>query len=86
MGAPDVRRAPEQYRRAEHYDHGVREVARYRVEQHIADDTLELGPEPDGGQQRTWRQAQRVAEQTQRRLGRDVDRGRDREADLGIDR
>jgi hypothetical protein len=33
-----------------------------------------------------WRQADRVAEQTQRRLGRDVDRGRDREPGLGIDR
>ena len=76
---------PEQYRRAEYYDRGVREVARYRVEHHVADETPGLGPEPHGGGDRSsWRQAQRIAEQTQRRLGRDV--APERERDVGIDR
>jgi len=76
---------PEQYRRAEQYDRGVREVARYRVEHHVADETPGLGPEPDTGAERSaWRQAQRVAEQTQRRMGRDV--AEDLEHDIGMDR
>ncbi|MGI8622654.1 MAG: AAA family ATPase, partial [Solirubrobacteraceae bacterium] len=66
---------PEQYKRAEHYDRGVRDVARYRIEQHLDPDTPGLGPEPPGGPARGhWRQADRVLEQTQRRLGIDVDR------------
>lgn len=64
---------PEQYHRAEHYDRGVREAARYRIEHAIGERTPELGPEPAGGRaRRAWRSASRVAEQTQRRLGRDV--------------
>jgi len=47
---------PEQYRRAEQYDRGVREVARYRVEHHVAGETPGLGPEPDAGAERSaWR-------------------------------
>ena len=73
---------PEQYKRAEYWDRAVREVARYRIEQHVDPDTPGLGPEPAGGPARgQWRQAERVVEQTQRRLGRKVerDRGLDRE-------
>ena len=74
---------PEQYRRAEYYDRGVREVARYRLEHHVVDATPGLGPEPEAGADRSaWRQAARVAEQTQRRLGRDVARDRD----VGLER
>ena len=59
----------------------MREVARYRIEQHVDPDTPGLGNEPAGGPARgQWRRAQRVVEQTQRRLGRDVDR------DRGLDR
>jgi chemotaxis protein histidine kinase CheA len=76
---------PEQYRRAEYYDRGVREVARYRIEHDVAGQTPGLGPEPASGAPRSaWRQADRVAEQTQRRLGRDV--ARDRERDVGLER
>lgn len=73
---------PEHYKRADYWDRAVREVARYRIEQHADPDTPGLGPEPAGGPARgQWRQAQRVVEQTQRRLGRNVerDRGLDRE-------
>ncbi|MEY2513134.1 MAG: hypothetical protein QOJ89_492 [bacterium] len=67
---------PGQYRRAEYYDRGVREVARYRVEFEISEQMPGLGPEPaDGDARSAWRGAQRIAEQTQRRLGRDVTRG-----------
>ncbi len=64
---------PEQCRRAEHYNYGVREAARYRIEHAIGERTPKLGPEPAGRRARkAWRSASRVAEQTQRRLGRDV--------------
>jgi len=69
---------PEQYKRAEHWDRGARTVARYRIEHHIRPGTPGLGPEPAGGDaRRQWRQADRVLEQTQRRLGIDIDRARD---------
>jgi len=72
---------PEQYRRAEYWDRGVREVARYRIEHDVSDETPGLGPEPAGGPARgSWRQADRVLEQTQRRLGHELDR------DRGLDR
>ena len=68
---------PQQYRRAEHWDRGVREVARYRIEYRIEDRTPGLGPEPSGGEARgRWRQADRALEQTQRRLGVEVERDR----------
>ena len=73
---------PDQYRRAEHWDRAVREVSRYRIEHHVDADTPGLGPEPRGGAARGhWRQADRVVEQTQRRLGREVtnDRGLERD-------
>lgn len=73
------------YRQAEHYDRGIREVARYRIAYDIPDHTPGLGAEPEAGDQRTaWRQADRAAEQAQRRLGRDVTR--DRERDIGLER
>ena len=69
---------PEQYRRAEYWDRAIREVARYRIEHHVDASTPGLGPEPTGGAARGhWRQAARVVEQTQRRLGHDVARDRD---------
>jgi len=69
---------PEQYKRGEHWDRGVRTVARYRIEHRINPGAPGLGPEPAGGETRgQWRQADRVLEQTQRRLGIDADRGRD---------
>ena len=68
---------PEQYKRAEHWDRGVRDVARYRIEHHIPENVRGLGLEPAGGEARgRWRQADRVLEQTQRRLGVTVDRDR----------
>jgi len=71
---------PEQYRRAEHWDRGVRDVARYRIEHDVSEDTPGLGPEPAGGAARGhWRQADRVLEQTQRRLGHELDRDLHRE-------
>jgi hypothetical protein len=71
---------PEQYKRAEHWDHGVRDVARYRIEHHILDDIHGIGPEPaDGDARGHWRDASRVLEQTQRRLGIAVDRDLHRE-------
>ena len=74
---------PEQPTRAEHYDRGVRAVARYRIEHQVPDTTPELGPEPPNSRARSaWRNATRVAEQTQRRLGRDVSRDRD----IGLER
>lgn len=71
---------PDQYRRAEYWDRAVREIARYRIEQHVDPDIPGLGPEPAGGPAHGWRQADRVLEQSQRRLGRDIDR------DRGLDR
>ena len=69
---------PEQYKRAEYWDRAVREVARYRIEHGLDEQTRGLGPEPTDGQRRgQWRQTDRVVEQTQRRLGHDVDRGRE---------
>jgi conjugative relaxase-like TrwC/TraI family protein len=69
---------PEQYQRAEHWDRGVRDVARYRIQHQLSDDTRGLGPEPAGTDARSrWRRANRVLEQTQRRLGVEVDRDRD---------
>jgi hypothetical protein len=66
---------PQQYKRAEHWDRAVRAVARYRIEHHVDPTTPGLGPEPAGGEPRGhWRQADRVLEQTQRRLGIQVDR------------
>jgi conjugative relaxase-like TrwC/TraI family protein len=74
---------PEQYQRAQHWDRGVRDAARYRIQHAIPDDTVGLGPEPtEGGARRDWRQAQRVLDQTQRRLGIPVERDRE----LGRDR
>jgi len=71
---------PEQYRQAEHWDRGVRDVARYRIEHHVDEDTPGLGPEPAGGAALGhWRQADRVLEQTQRRLGHELDRDLHRE-------
>ena len=69
---------PQQYRRAEYYDRGVREVARYRIEFGVPDREPDLGPEPQGGAARAaWRRAARVAEQTRRRLGLEPSRDRD---------
>jgi conjugative relaxase-like TrwC/TraI family protein len=69
---------PEQYKRAEYWDRAVRDVARYRIEHGLGEQALGLGPEPAGGEARGhWRQTNRVIEQTQRRLGYEVDRGRD---------
>jgi len=69
---------PEQYRRAEHWDRGVSDVARYRIEHHVDENTPGLGPEPASGPARGhWRQADRVLEQTQRRLGHELHRDRD---------
>ncbi len=69
---------PAQYHRARHYDRGVREAARYRIEHAIGEQTPDLGPEPASGRARSaWRGASRLAQQTQRRLGRDVKRERD---------
>ncbi len=71
---------PEQYKRAEQWDRGARDVARYRIEHHVPQDTRGLGPEPARGPARGhWRQADRVLEQTQRRLGVEVDRDLHRE-------
>jgi conjugative relaxase-like TrwC/TraI family protein len=69
---------PEQYKRAEYWDRAVREVARYRIEHGVGEETLGLGPGPAGGERRGhWRQTDRVIEQTQRRLGHDVTQERD---------
>ena len=69
---------PEQYRRAEYWDRAVRDVARYRIEQHVDVDVPGLGPEPSAGAARgQWRQAARVLEQTNRRLGHEVAHDRD---------
>jgi hypothetical protein len=61
---------PEQYQRADHWDRGIRDAARYRIQHAISDDTAGLGPESAGDDAgRDSRQTQRVLEQTQRRLG-----------------
>jgi len=74
---------PQQYKRAQQWDRGVRDVARYRIEHHVPNNTRGLGPEPSGGEARGhWHQAARVLEQTQRRLDVQVDRDRD----LGLER
>ena len=74
---------PAHPRQAEQYDHGVREVARYRIEHRVPDQAPELGREPSDSHQRgAFRQAANVARQVQRRLGREVTR----ERNLGIDR
>ncbi|MCA1680599.1 MAG: hypothetical protein LC777_17425, partial [Actinobacteria bacterium] len=66
-------RRPDQDRLAEHWDRGVRHVAHYRIEQHVADDTAGLGPQPASGQtRRQWRNADHVLQQTQRHLGREL--------------
>lgn len=71
-------RRPDQDRLAEHWDRGVREIAHYRIEHHLADDTPGLGPQPTSGEtRRQWGRADNVLQQTQQRLGRELahDRG-----------
>jgi hypothetical protein len=51
----------------------VREIAHYRIEHDVADDTPGLGPQPASGEtRRQWRNADRVLQQTQRHLGREL--------------
>ena len=68
---------PAHPRQGEQYDRGVREVARYRIEHDVLDETPGLGPEPDDRHVRTaWRRANTTVRQVQRRLGLSVDRDR----------
>lgn len=66
---------------------GVRAVARYRVEHDLADEVPGLGPEPaDLLARGAWQQSGRVLADTQKRLGRSIDRerGHDRGAELEL--
>jgi hypothetical protein len=76
---------PAQPRAAEQWDRGVRTIARYRIDHEIPDQTPGLGPEPKHRSARhAWRQVDDTVEQVQRRLGRSIDRDRDRGAGLEL--
>jgi conjugative relaxase-like TrwC/TraI family protein len=76
---------PAQPRAAEQWDRGVRAIARYRIDHEIPDQTPGLGPKPqDRSARHAWRQVEDTVEQVQRRLGRSIDRDRDRGAGLEL--
>jgi hypothetical protein len=67
------------------WEKGVRRVAAYRVQYEIKDQRDAIGPRPENGRQlEDWRRAQNEIERAERRLGRDVGRGRDGGIDIGF--
>jgi conjugative relaxase-like TrwC/TraI family protein len=76
---------PSHGRAGEQWDRGVRTIARYRIDHDIPDNIPGLGPEPKDRRARgAWRQVDDTVEQIQRRLGRSIDRNRDRSSGLEL--
>jgi hypothetical protein len=68
---------PDYPRTREHWDRGVRTIARYRIEYDVPSEMPGRGPEPPDQRARTaWRQTATVTVEVQKRLGRSVDRDR----------
>jgi hypothetical protein len=73
---------PDGVRAGEVWEHGVRLVARYRVEHDISGPGDALGPQPEQREEkREWERAHKAIARDQRRLGRDVSV----ELDVGLD-
>jgi DNA repair exonuclease SbcCD ATPase subunit len=67
------------------WEHGAREVARYRLEYELGDSHDPVGPRPEGDEQRRhWEQAREALAQSQRVLEREVTSERDLGWEIGF--